>query len=866
MPYTAYDTDIFADYAVNTVCNRLVDALINQFNEEDALSEFLLSGCAARKMQEPTDDPRTEQVNFVTSSQKFYRYLAQNMGNILNGSTSIAYTDRIQVQVQGFNLEIWEKIGTVLEPVDYNGIKIETIEWISQGDPCTYDGNPVSSPVPITLAYPQKFGIGGNELYSQEFTFIPENQNLTWVQGDDVFDERIVKMKIKNYETDANFDRYANFRLNVQNNVQEGNERFSNFVRGSIDGAIAYDLSDGLSPDLLLEFINFRFLEPGDYATNIAFEVIGDDIISNINGALLEVYEYEIDLKVIGSKDVYVDPRAMAFNYVFGATEFIDLPIYVNIQGEYTLKYPKIITVTADGITDESTTNFSIKRATGPKTFRVSLNASIANADTSFVYNSIAIEHSGGTITVPVSILIAKDEGITVTPNQFFFEAVQGIEEAKGVKFSMTSNKVVSLTAPPWVRIQTRTGPFSPTKFSEGSVYVDRSNNFAPGVYKGAIVFTSEDGSSVRPITYTIKANSFTELISGGVNFAGDQVYVNLASNLRNVYLRSKLLITVYATDGSIQVDNFAFNEPIYKGKASFHPGSKVAAAMKSITDIDFYIPTDLASRVEKPFAYQRPARLDLTLEQRSYEDDSVKKSDTLLNMLFLKGTKPVNFYNNTGLTLSQYPVRVTRNSYGILNFIKSSGVHSIEIHLNGKLLRTVEHDTVQDSSFGMILSFMGFKEGDLVFVKVEDGSGGFFERKFYVFPENKESYHIAWTTEHEQLELMEFTGGLSFDTDYERIESTRYKNLVNTLDVLKTNRVQKLTANTGWVLKDNHLLIDSLLSAKRAWLFLPNTDYKIPLVPQSKKMSNYDSERTAYAFNVEFQINPKTDGKVYPR
>ena len=88
----------------------------------------------------------------------------------------------------------------------------------------------------------------------------------------------------------------------------------------------------------------------------------------------------------------------------------------------------------------------------------------------------------------------------------------------------------------------------------------------------------------------------------------------------------------------------------------------------------------------------------------------------------------------------------------------------------------------------------------------------------------------------------------------------------MNIVEVLKTNRKQPLRTNTGWVLKDNHVLIDSLMMAKRAWLFLPNTDYKIALVPQGKKLANYDSDRGTYSYDIDFLINPDNDAKVYPR
>lgn len=862
MPYNAFNNTIFLDNTANTACNKIVEALQVQFTVNTVNTDFALSGCAADYFQYATDYRLIRNIAFITSNDQMYAYLATSIASLINVKSSIAYQDRIQVTLPNdVKLEIWLS-ASALQVTTFNSVVLQLRNTIPAGlkNYCT-PGTFTGDEAPLQMDPNQIFNPGGNTLYQQGWKFGVNSINVEWTQGTAVPAGVNLKTVIRNYATNNNYRFFSDYEVEVISNRGSGNGLLADFFSATLGGGTVYELDGNpLKLSTVIEFINFSLLDAGQYSSSITYEVTGLDSRTGSRG-VMETIEFPITVNVTGANDEYTDPVSLEYIHTIGEAMPQPQNLFVSAFGSYTITYSKIFTISGANLTDESTKQFNIKRTSGPRTFQIYLNRSVEDAGEGFQDHAITINYSGGSIVVPVKVSVAPTNEIRVIPTSFNFEATIGVEEAAPQAIRIVSPLPYTYEVPAWLTVNGDLG----NTFS-GTVDPSDSVNFAPGTYTGTIVLTSAEGTVTVPVTYRVKANSFTELLPNKINFTKDQIYVNLATRVVGSYLRAVLKSSTYTFTGVLQNREYPEHFPIFNGKASFHPGEFLDSLMDSLKNIGQFIPTDLQSRVNRPFAYYLPAKLDIVMEQRAYSNDAVLNTYELNNLLFVKGTKPDGFGDDVGTMFSEHPVRVTPNSYGIVNFIKRSGVHTIEIHVNGVQKSTVQHDTVQNSMFGMIVSFKDNKPGDLVFVKISDGNGGYQERKFYVFPENKQSYHLAWVTEHEQLELLEFTGDYSINSEYERVENSVYQNLVNIKEILETNKLQPLTANTGWLLRDNHALMDSLMRSKRAWLFLPNTDYKIPLVPQGKKMTNYDSDKATYAYNVEFLINPENDAKVYPR
>lgn len=862
MAYSAFNNTIFLSSAANTACNKIIEKLQLLYTAPSVNTDVALTGCAADYFQYATDNRYIRNISFITSSIEIYAYLARNIGAIINVTRSVAYEDRIQITIpEGIRIEIW-KADAALAVIDYYGISMQTRATIPANLKFYCNaGIFTGDEAPLFLDADQIFNGGGSTLFQQGWVFGSNFVDVSWTQGTAVPNDLSIFSKIRNYETTSRFSGFSDFEVDVVSNRGQGNGLLADFFAASLNGNINYVLAGNpLKLPVIIEFTNFDVLDAGIYNSTIDFKVTGISARSGTRGSV-ETISLPIKLTVIGQNDEYTDPLRLDYVHTIGEALPAKQNVLVSAQASYTVTCSKIFNITAPGITDESTQNYTIKRATGVNTFSIGLNSSVEDRGEGFQNHAISIKIGTKTLIVPVSISVAGTDEIRVSPSAFEFEATIGVEEAAAQEIKIVSPNVYTYEYPDWLTI---TGDLGNT--FTGSVDPADSPNFTPGIYQGEIKLESVTGVVIIPIKYTVNANSFTKLLSNKINFTKDQLSVSMATQNTGVYLRAIFNLTWYSFTDVEMVNSYHQHIPIFQGKAEFFPGDFIHNIMDSLQDIEQFIPTDLASRVEIPFDYYAPSNLSMSLEERYYADDSIVETNELNDILFVKGTKPNQFTNDAGIMLSDYPVRVTPKSYGVINFIKRSGIHNIEVHVNGVKKRSIVHDTVTDSVFGMIFSFAEYRPGDLVFLKIQNEDGDFYERRFYVFPQNKESYHLAWVTEHEQLELLEFTGAYSIDSTYERIENNVYRNLVNVKEILQTDKTQPLTTNTGWLLKDNHVLMDSLMRAKKAWLFLPNTDYKIALVPQSKKLANYDSDQALYSYDVEFLINPDNDAKVYPR
>tara|TARA_R110002050_G_scaffold69507_2_gene150371 strand:+ start:42857 stop:45451 length:2595 start_codon:yes stop_codon:yes gene_type:complete len=864
MAYTAFANNIYMDPDANGICNLIVGSVINKFGSSMAVgatAEFALTGCAADYFQDPTDNREVKQIVFITSVAAVYDHFVSNIRQIINVLEAIAYADRIQIiTTKGFYIEIWMSASEI-SVVDENGVTLQRRSDIPANlkSGCfPGDSEPAQ---PLILVTPQVFHSGGSVLYFQDWSFALTKLVRTWTIGSAAPADVTMATKIRNYYVGASFANYSEFEVELVSNRGSGNGLQEDFFEASILGETTYEMDgESLSVNTVFKFINLDVIGNGQYLSTLDYKVTALNSATSVRD-LIETKSFPIEFNVTGASDNYTDPKSLSYIHTIGEAMPAPQNLYINIEGSYTLTFSKIFSITGPGFVDQSTKDFYVKATSGKRTVAVYLNNTVEATPIGFRKYGITIKHSSGTIIIPVVISLSESNEIRINPPFLDFEATIGVNEADTKELTIASSLSYTYDVPQWLIFSGALGG----NFN-GTVRPSASSNFVPGTYTGNIELTSAEGTKTIPVTYKVKGNSFTELLPNKINFTRDQHFVNLATTIVGVYLKVTMDITTYSFTGEETVSQYPLHVPIFNGRAEFHPGEILDSILSSLKDITQFIPTDLESRVEIPFDYYLPTSLNITMEQTAYSGTGVVKTDLLNNLLFVKGTKPINFDNDCGIMFAQYPIRVTRNSYAMINFIKRSGIHTMEIHVNGKKEKTITHDTVQSSMFGMVVGFKDYKEGDLVYIKLENEIGDFYERKFYVFPENKESYHLAWVTEHEQLELLEFTGGYGIDSNYERIENSVYQNLVNIVEVLKTNRKQPLRTNTGWVLKDNHVLIDSLMMAKRAWLFLPNTDYKIALVPQGKKLANYDSDRGTYSYDIDFLINPDNDAKVYPR
>lgn len=867
MAYTAFSGNIFESAAANTACNKIINAIDLEFGAVRAHgndAEIVLTGCVARYLQAPTDYRTFKQISFITNAEDIYDYLATNFNSLINVASGIAYQDRINIEtLDGFKIQIWYTTNEY-SVVEHNGVYLDNIiSMDARADVgCFPNEATIGGPVqPVLLDLnEQYFNTGGGVLYAQGWSFSPRKVKKTWTIGTATPQDMAIATNIKKYKT-QDYPGYSDFKVEVVSNIGQGSGLQANFFEAKINNATVYTLANNpLNVDIDVSFVNLDVLDAGSYQSTIDVDVTA--LNSNTNSReTIDSREIDVFFTVRSAAAEYTDPVSMAFSHTIDEDMPAPLPLFVNVSGEYTLTFAKFFSITAPGMVDESTKDFFVKRTSGAQTFAVYLNRSVENLGEGFHDHAITITHASGNLVVPVAISIAATNEIRVSPTVLNFEATIGVTEAEPQSLQIISPLAYTITKPDWLNINGfQNGDIN------GTVEPLAAVNFAPGNYRGNIVLDSGAGSVYLPVIYKVKANSFTDLLPGKLNFTKDQYFVTVATTIVGSYLKATVYVSYENLSNQIVNKVYPLSVPIYNGRGSFHPGELLQSILPKAKTFMDYFPDGLDSETERVIAYAKPATVDIKLEQLAYSNDALVKTDFLNNILFLKGNRPKVYGDDCGISFAEYPLRVTKNSITIFNFFKRTGAHQIKVDVNGVNEKTIPHDTLQNSSFGAVFGFSAYNPGDIINLKIDDGSGGSFSKSYYMFPENKESYHIAWVNDNEQIEIFEFTGALSVGSNYQSKENVIFKNLVNVVEILRVDKSQVVKANTGWVMKNNHLYLDSLLRSKKAWLLLNDRNYAIDIVPRPKSLSNYNSEKALNAYEVEFLINPSKDAEVYPR
>lgn len=856
MAYTEYSGKIFVSAAANTVCNKLVQAVIDNFEGNLHETAFVLSGCVADYFQYPTTNRVARTISFITNDSEIYNFFAVEGQKLTNLTRFVAYADRVQMTTpEDYKIEIWKHDGAI-QVVGFNGVYLQDRADIpayltGNCNPGSFTGDETPMILGLTV-----FNPGGLEFYFQGWSIIPSGVYLNYNQGA-LTPSREVTTKIKNYVADGGYDSYTEFeiRLKVENSSGQGLQ--ANFVDPTINGGAVYVLENNpLKVTTDIDFINLDLLDVGSYNCDVVYEVWGKHNLTQTLSKIDEIV-LPVGLNVLGELQSKAVPSSLSFSHIIGGALPEGQEVMFEVPGTYTVVGAKFFTFVGNDFEDVSTPTATVFRATKPAKLKVYISSRVEDLGSGF-FDEVLSVIADDPIQIPVSINVSTSQEIQVNPSSLSFEATKGVEEAKPKVLIIKSPIPFVVERPDWLDYH-----------EDGERYIFdpvNTDNFAPGTYYGDIVLTSAAGVVSVPVTYKVNANGFTDLLQNEINFTLDAIPIRYASKEFKTYIKCYFNILVYDHNGIGKTIEHVSDVPVFNGNGSFFPGSILEGLLIKINELKLFLPGDLTARVERPFQYFRSAVLNLTLEERSLGDETIKKKVFLNNYLFQKGIMPKFYASSVGLPLADGPIRVTPKSFGMLNFYRKSGIHEVSIYKNGKKYKSITHTALYNAGYGMLLDFKDHKEGDLIYIKVKDSTDGYYEKKYFVFPEGKESYHVAWVTANEQIEMLECTGALTIGSNYESIENAKFLNLVDLIEIMDIRKTQRVNLNSGWLLKDNFRLIDSIARSKKAWLILDNRDEPIEMVPQSKSLSNFDSDQALYSYELTFKINPKHDYEVYSR
>ncbi|MFN7995264.1 MAG: BACON domain-containing carbohydrate-binding protein [Bryobacteraceae bacterium] len=253
-----------------------------------------------------------------------------------------------------------------------------------------------------------------------------------------------------------------------------------------------------------------------------------------------------VNLTVSSLPGITASPTSLTFNYTVGGT--VPSPQTVTLGSTGTA-------LTVNSSTSNGYLALNQTGTTTPATLSVGLNTAGLAAGT--YHGSISVTASGSSnspLSIPVTVVVAPQPSLTVTPSSLTFTSTIGGSNPAPQNISVGSTTVpLSITAASsaaWLGVS----PGSGTTPATLSVSVNPSG-LAAGTYQGSITVTSPAASNspvTLPVTYTVNAKPQAKiLITGTVNFTSANTGSPITSPLSIATSDNSKLPFTAATVGS---------------------------------------------------------------------------------------------------------------------------------------------------------------------------------------------------------------------------------------------------------------------------------------------------------------------------
>lgn len=338
-------------------------------------------------------------------------------------------------------------------------------------------------------------------------------------------------------------------------------------------------------------------------------------------------------------------------------------------------------------------------------------------------------------------------------------------------------------------------------------------------------------------VTFPYNTNDFA--------FTLEDLFILFSTETANTYFDLTVTITYFEFFSSTEkIKVLEYKIPLFNQAQTYNVGRKIH---RNLATPDVYA---------NAFGFQYKTAAVSFLATEINTAGTTVSSTVLNDIKFIAGKRPSLLESNKALlsTNTNYE-RVTQNGFFIVNFLLIAGNYTIKVFKNGIQEQSEEiTTTAADNIFSkkiIVKDFLGVK-GDVFEIAVLNTS---IKKTFVVFPDNETSKQLVFVDSFNLFRSLECTGHFSFTNEYDQITHNYKRNLVEILEIVTTEKVNKLQLNTGFVLKTDTETIDALLDAKKVYLVENNVVF-LEMVPLAKKQTGEDSTQELYAYDLEFQIN----------
>lgn len=660
-----------------------------------------------------------------------------------------------------------------------------------------------------------------------------------------------IVLTLKNYEDDELYKDLSDFKFYYEITGDD-------FIE--VVGLAQEESVVGAEKIFSLNFPKFELLTPGQYQSALEIQITGINDLGELELIDTVLIEPTLD---INAMDLTLSEHLLFAHHVKDSVPSWTASIDVFCNDVWTMLNadPSILLINGS---DQQHWNFA-----GDEELTFTLNPDVNELELGYHKAKVYFYQPSLVAELTVHIVISAGDGLLVTPTELNFMAIRYVHEAEHQYSHVYSDNFTLSGVPSWLVVLQETFAYA-TDYYRLNIKPVESLNLLPGNYEANIVVTAGALQETINIKHSV-LGEWDVNYDKDIHFTNDNEILKLYSqSIEDTYVKLEGEIKVYDLEGNVKTLNRDWSLSFLDNIAEINLG-------REVNDYLNFIQSPVKPFTSFLVPQYKPLSIKITVREIRYEDETIVAMYNIPYQYFLKGRRPFSFNENFWLT--HHPndiVRVTKNSIIELNVFKGYGTpHEIQVKRNGELHSTITWST--DSNYAQPI-FMNrrFTLSSISNLEAGEKIGfvyGGVQRNFIVIPEQKHSINIAYITQFETLEIFEFTGEHSLPVDYESVLTENFIDWKTVLRKLESNKIQKLFINTGWIFKSNIRIVDEIIDSKKAFIVLSSTgfglnteDRFIEMVAVGKKLTGYDSKRSLYDFEVEFQINLKHEDTIYLR
>ena len=723
--------------------------------------------------------------------------------------------------------------------------------------------------MPIDTTHPgNNIGVNDVPLFQD---WNPEPRIINIVKSTQIpfnFNSFIEQIKIK--DVIGLYPQFTDFRLVIVRStspswIEQFIQPFDYTLNGvSYPNNIIPITQNGLIVYYPVDLVNINLLNVGIYRYKQIFRIQAR--VSGFLYTTISSMTHETVLR-INNNLVLVNPDKLIYNHVIGTT-LPEQTVILNGPIWFLSGSPRYeLTSSSPNVTIQSVQNsdgdiFQIANGSGTASVKVRLGDFFdIPSDVNVFMDSLNVSTAEQVVSNLLIRVNRTDADVfTLSPAELLFTATINISNAIAQNLLFECNAAYQIQSPLWLSTLVQEIDIDGVPRQVITVTPQSSNSIAAGTYIGLItVLATINGVvTVRSVTVTYRVYNIALLpYNEQLAFTLDNKFIEITTFNIGTYMQMNLSIETFDfyTDAS-NLYNIQEKIGLFEGKANVNIGKTIHQILSKEKKIN-----------ENTLQY-KPAIVSLFFEEKTIQDHVFVRSAANETLSFVAGLS--NNFNKIGfLKFNHAPESVTIKTHKYLNIYVPRGTHRILTYKNNVLFL----DEILPESEGKIITFkVGFSQftqADKIEFQIANMGNHLFSKSifsskicFIVLPEELFSNHIYWEDEFLLKQAIECKGDYAIKGGLSFISQKKYKDLVEHLSHLNVTDQNRLSINTGWLIRSDIDTIKSLMKSKKAWIIAFGK--KIMLIPTAEAMTSEDSQRELIDFNLEFQINPAYNEETY--